>query len=333
MTTRGPNRRQAVAGVAAALIAPARAAAQKAVDPAAPAGPVRAVNGVATFALKDFVADGDGGGGALTAAVDFPGSPSRRRLSAAKPHADAEARLLQAMLRRGAAGNHGDLYDNRDRDHSRLRMERHPRLTFVEYADDARAAGLDYGLNLRIRFNAPTIGNSSTAVTGGATWRSQPRLALTNGGAPALSRIYGANHLYVYPEHRDHDPERGDLFPAATPFFVVSQGSSGSDRPFMRALVDMLAAMRPETKTRLRESGLLAPALQMLLRRNMRGVDSDEDYLSGLAHPSAFEGERIDLDRMLNGRPTRSRPTPSRHGCGCASSRRRRRIAPCSPTA
>ena len=37
----------------------------------------------------------------------------------------------------------------------------------------------DYGLNDRLLFGHPTFGNSSTAITGGALWRSLPRLGLT----------------------------------------------------------------------------------------------------------------------------------------------------------
>ena len=56
-----------------------------------------------------------------------------------------------------------------------------------------------------------------------------------------LYRQYRGGQLYVYPEHRDHDPGHngqggyGDLFPTNSPCVVISQGSSGSDRAFVRA--------------------------------------------------------------------------------------------------
>ena len=74
-----------------------------------------------------------------------------------------------------AAGNHGDLYDNRDRGHSKLDPGAHPQLAFVGYSEAARAADLDYGLNESLAFDHPTFGNSSTAITDGALWRSLPR--------------------------------------------------------------------------------------------------------------------------------------------------------------
>jgi hypothetical protein len=198
-----------------------------------------------------------------------------------------------------AAGNAGDLYDNRDGGHSALAPETLPQLARTRYAPAARSAGIDRGLQRRILFDRITIGNSSTAITAGALWRSQARLALTTPGLPArLAAQYAANHLYVYPEHRDHDPEKGDLFPANTPYMLVSQGSSGSDRPLLRAVGVILAALRPEVKTFLAREGLIAPTVQMVFRRGLTGVESREDYLSWRAHPSAVPARRIDLARM-----------------------------------
>ena len=116
--------------------------------------------------------------------------------------------LLREHVRRGrAAGNHGDLYDNRDRGHSALKPEAHPQLAHVAYAPAAQAADLDYGLNDRLDFGAPTFGNSSTAITAGPHWRSLPRQALTrpDGAGPfRLWQTAAANAVYVHPAHRDY---------------------------------------------------------------------------------------------------------------------------------
>ena len=105
--------------------------------------------------------------------------------------------------------------------------------------------------------------------------------------------------MHVYPEHRDHDPEHGDLIPAATPFFVVSQGSSYSDQPHLRALAMALAALRPETKTFLHANQLLAPTVQMILHRSLASVRRREDYRSGMAHPSVIPRGQINVTRMV----------------------------------
>lgn len=215
---------------------------------------------------------------------------------------DPAHRLLWQMVFEGrAAGNHGDLYENRDRAHSRLPPEAHPQLTHVVYDEAARAEGLDYGLAGPVIFDAPLIGNSSTAVKDGPLWRSLPRMALTSGEGPLiLYQNYLAGQIHVYPEHRDHDPGHGDLFPANTPFFLVSQGSSYTDRPHLEALAMILAALRPETKAFLHETQLLAATVQMIFRRSLAPVLSREAYRSGLAHPSVIERDQINLMRMVS---------------------------------
>ena len=243
----------------------------------------------------------DSATGLLIARFGFDDPLLRRSPWRRDPPEDAALRLLAQWVARGrAAGNVGDLYDNRDRGHSRLAASGRPQLAFVGYDPALAARGIDYGLNWRLSFDSIAFGNSSTAVTSGPAWRSLPRAGMTDPAAIAgLAALHRTNQLYVYPEHRDHDPENGDLFPAAIPYLVVSQGSSGSDRPFLEAIEAALAALRPEVKPWLAERGLIAPTLQMLLRRSMKGVESDADYLDGAAHPSAFEGAAIDLGRLI----------------------------------
>ena len=215
---------------------------------------------------------------------------------------DSAHRLLTQLVASGqAAGNHGDLYENRDRGHSRLSAAAHPQLTHVIYDDAMQRGQLDYGPAGPVLFDVPLIGNSSTAVRHGPFWRSLPRMMLTSPNGPALLfQNYLAGQIHVYPEHRDHDPENGDLFPASTPFFLVSQGSSRSDRPHLEALAMILAALRPETKAYLHQSQLLAATVQMIFRRNLTSVRSPEAYRSGLAHGSVIRQNQINLMRMVN---------------------------------
>jgi len=212
-------------------------------------------------------------------------------------------RLLRRLYKEGlAAGNWGDLYENRDRNHSTIDLENYPQITEIVYSDDLKAKGLDYGLGLSLLFDAPLIGNSSTAITTGNFQRSLPRMALTGlqqSAIRALFQNYVSGQLHVYPEHRDHDSERGDLFPANTPYYLISKGSSGSDKPFIEALIMILAAFRPDTKARLIETGLLSPTLQMVFRRGQNGITSRANYMSGLAHPTVFEASGINLVRMV----------------------------------
>ena len=215
-------------------------------------------------------------------------------------HTTSSCAYLNRLYRQGkAAGNHQDYYDNRDRGHSQLKIEDFPQVKAVEYTEEQRNTGQDWGGQIRL-LPKVVVGNSSTSAppqNGGCQARllyySQPQKAAF------LYSQYRTNNLYVYPEHRDHDPGHnggggfGDLLPLNTPYLVLSQGSSGSDKPFLRAFFYTLAAFRPQVKERLRQTGLLMPTLQMILRRTGAQVDSDAAYLSGAAHPSAFKSSDL----------------------------------------
>jgi hypothetical protein len=192
----------------------------------------------------------------------------------------------------------GILYDNRDRGHSSLNPELYPRLTHLKYGSDLAAENLDFGLAGAIILPAVVFGNSSAALDRGAAARSLPRLAMTDPFWRAVTPIlYASNHIYVYPEHRDHDAE--DRFPANWPYMITSQGSSGSDQRFLNAIALTLAAFRRDTFAVLQEKGLVAPTVQMILRRNLATVLNRADYLSGVAHPAAFDGSLVRTGRMV----------------------------------
>lgn len=216
--------------------------------------------------------------------------------------------LLRKWYAEGsAAGNYGDLYDNHDTDHSNMNYKALPQITRVEFSEEVKQRRLHHGLQRFFLYNAVTIGNSSTALTSGPFWRCQGRLALTQPGIPERMYLqYRANQLYFYPEHRDHDPGHngkdsgyGDVLPANTPYLIISQGSSGSDRAFMSAVAQTLAAFHPEVKRSLAKAGLLMPTVQMIFRSSNKQVQKPDDYLTGIAHPTVFDGNQIDVLKMI----------------------------------
>ncbi len=244
-----------------------------------------------------------------------PSAPAKsgseaRPAAAADPVVRGQGQLgeeLQRWFDEGtAAGNRGDFYDNHDGGHSLLPAANFPQLTYIEFDEAARKERLNLGLQVRFLYNQATLGNASMADVAGPYWRSLPRMAYAN---PPLMSIfylqYLSNHLYLYPEHRDHDPGRngkdgyGDVYPTNTPFVVISQGSSGSDQPFLSALACTMAAFRPDVKKQLIEQRVLAPTLQMVLRSCLHTVEKPEDYLSGKAHPSVFRSEDLDPQKMV----------------------------------
>lgn len=227
--------------------------------------------------------------------------PDKGRQGSAVANSGLGAEQLNAWFLQGtAAGNYGDLYDNRDGGHSALPPQDFPQLTRVHYSEEAREAGLDRSLDRYVLFNAVTIGNASLALTGGPMWRSLPREALSDPmQVGSLFQQYAANHIYVYPAHQDYGRERGDLITANTPYMLISVGSSGSDQPLLKAVAAILAAFRPEVKTFLIKNGLISPTVQWIFRRGQIGIDNDDDYLTGRAHPSAFDGKRLNPLDMI----------------------------------
>ncbi len=227
-----------------------------------------------------------------------------------KGHGEVGKLLNQWFVAGTAAGNAGDLYDNCDRDHSNMDYGQFPTLTRIEY-DEAVSKETGYGVQLSNLFFVPNmqgvLGNSSTAQTAGPGWRSNPRIAYTRGGGiEALLAQYLNNHLYFYPEHKDHDPGHngegdgyGDVYAANLPYVITSQGSSGSDRAFMDAVACTLAAFHPEVKKKLVEKKALMPIVQYVFRRANKPVKTDDDYLTGVAHPTVFDSKELDVLRMI----------------------------------
>ncbi len=211
-----------------------------------------------------------------------------------------------------AAGNHGDFYDNHDRNHSNMAYKNFPQLTRIEYSEAAKLANLDWGAQFHMLFNGVVLGNSSTSLTKKVVWRSQPRLIQSNQNTMnLLYNQYANNHFYIYPEHRDYDvghngkgPDKGggygDTFFGNVPYTITSQGSSGSDRPFMTAVAATMAAFHPDVKKKLVKEKLLVPTIQMIFRRTNKNITSDDMYLTGAAHPPVFDSKQLDALAMVN---------------------------------
>lgn len=267
------------------------------------AEPAAIVEGVALVSEKNVAFEPRFG---LLAAL-FQFAPRARNATAVKGFGDAGEMVQQWYEEKLAAGNHGDLYDNHDRDHSNMDYGAFPQLARIEFDEPAKRRGLDHGVQLGFLYNAPTIGNSSTAHTQGPLWRCQGRFALLQPrGADLLHLQYANNQLYFYPEHRDHDPGHngkgdgyGDVLPANTPYLLLSQGSSGTDRPLMHGVALILAALRPEVKAELVKQHALMPTVQMIFRYGYQTMEKREDYLTGKAHPTVFEGDKLDYFRLV----------------------------------
>ncbi len=178
-----------------------------------------------------------------------------------------------------ASGNTGDYYHNADGQHSSLSgaATDHPQVTIMTPT---------YGFVSTVDQNKVIVGNASLAYTSLPGTISLPRYWIrSSNGANILYQQYINNNAFWYPEHRDHDET--DDYHAMLPSVSNSQGSSGSEIDEVKKFFWTLAAFQPETKSKLIEKGLLMPTIQMIMRRTR--VNSNTEYLSGQAHPNAFD--------------------------------------------
>ncbi len=215
--------------------------------------------------------------------------------------ADPASKLINAWFAEGkAAGLAGVFYDNRDRKHSDLGIATYPQLQPITYTEEQLAAKADWGGQGQIHPGKIIIGNSSTASPATQAGSHQRMYYTHPQGLGFLYNQSRTNALYIYPEHRDHDPGTngpdgyGDLYPANSPYLISSQGSSGSDRVFLHAFLKTIAAFPPDTREALISHGLLMPTLQAIFRQTYKASAEPGDYFTGKAHPSAFEGNLID---------------------------------------
>ncbi len=242
---------------------------------------------------------------AAYAAEPAKGPAERPKVPPAKHHWP-ECKLVNQWWAEGTgSGNVGDWYDNRDGDHAPLRVAKYfPHMKKVAYSAAEKKRRLHWAVQRRL-LPFVTIGNSSTSARperGG----SNPRHCYVSGrGLKLLHSQYRNNDLYVYPEHRDYDPGHnqrvgfGDLYPTNTPYLIISQGSSGSDLAFLRAMAHTLAAFTPAVKKKLIDEKLLMPTLQQIFRSSYKTVEKPEDYLAGKTHPTVFNGRMIDALKMV----------------------------------
>ena len=225
------------------------------------------------------------------------------RYSASKP-TSPERPYVAAWLSGGTgAGNTGDLYVNRDGGHSMLAVSDFPNLTSIQYDAPAKALNLHLDIPTTLFGSTPVFGNLSRGRTKGAFWRSMARVSFTDPGIAArMDLFYRNNQFWVLPSVNDiarPDLNIVDAFPANAPFQFVSQGISWSDQPFIRAALAASASFRRPTKQAIVRRHLLAPTLQWLLRRTQKGINTEEDYLSPSAHPSAFDAKRLDAIELV----------------------------------
>ncbi len=209
-----------------------------------------------------------------------------------------ECAALNAVWDAGtAAGNGDDWYRNRDDDHATIRRVDFPQLN--DY--DSTTSGYGYETQT---LDAPRniLGNASLGYNG--MWGMTRFRGMTSSSANAHYAQYRANQHYFHPAVRDvaaSDEVSRDLSFAMFPYVTQSVGASGSEIDEINKFFHAMAAFKPAVKDLLEDNGLLIPAVQMIWRRTR--VADDATYLSGIAHPSAFDNvdNGLEMVQMAQG--------------------------------
>lgn len=215
---------------------------------------------------------------------------------------DTVGKLLNEWHAAGTAAGLAEItYENRDGQHSPLNAALYPQLQVFQ--PDAKSGPVT-GPSVMLRLK-PMVGNCSMSAPpdkGG----SLPRLYQTDpNGQRFLMMQYLANNLMIYPEHQDYDPGGngiggyGDLYPSNNACCIISQGSSGSDQPFLNAVLSTIAAFPPDTQKLLIEKRVLMPTVQAIFRQSNKQVKKETDIFSGAAHPVVFDAAMLDEEKMV----------------------------------
>ena len=200
-------------------------------------------------------------------------------------------------------GNCGDLYFNRDGAHAVIDCKEFSGLTAVKLDSEGRRRGFDIAIP-NMLFPYPVFGNSSRAYINNHYWRSISRALVTTGSAQLklMTRLYLSNQFWVFPSNADTAPvgTNGDVFASITPYWLTTAGASWSDLPYLKAALEVSRNLPSAVKTEIVRRGLLAPVIQTLIRKSLRGVNTEADYLTPLAHPTALPPNGLDRERLIN---------------------------------
>lgn len=195
----------------------------------------------------------------------------------------------------------GDLYMNRDGNHSPMNLAEFPGITEVKFDAEGRRRYMDLNMP-NVLFPYPTFGNCSMAFTRGPYWRSISRALMTTeaGKLKAMEKLYLSNQFWVFPSNADTPPvgTNGDVYASITPYWLTTAGRSWSDRPYVKAALLASAALKPEVKEAIVRRGLLTPTIQTIIRKSLSAVKSEDDYISYRAHPTAMPPDGVSTNRV-----------------------------------
>ena len=203
---------------------------------------------------------------------------------------------VTALATAAAAGsNAGDFYENGDLGHARLNIAPWPGVVNIpSYVN---------GYNNKIRGRDSVILGNASVLTS-SDWYSITKSYYGQYSVPLTGwqvgyGQYRSNSCFFHPAVGDCD-NQNDYFFFMAPWFLTSVGRSGSELDEMEKWFDVLNAFKPDVKAALKQQGTVMSVIQMISRRTR--VASDAQYLTGAAHPSAFDnaGNRSAMSSMAS---------------------------------
>ena len=101
-----------------------------------------------------------------------------------------------------------------------------------------------------------------------------------------MATLYMDNQVWVFPANADFPPvgTNGDVFASVTPYWLVTQGRSWSDQYYLRASLDASRSFNQAVKREIVARKLLAPTIMTLVRKSLKEVKTEDDYLTEKAH-------------------------------------------------
>ncbi len=192
---------------------------------------------------------------------------------------------------RSASGFTGVTYENRDGTHALLDTSMMSGITAITNDDSVGNWGLagpsmDPSTILVANVSKAYVSVAASLVRYQVSWGT---------GYTRFETPFFNSKLFVYVEHVDVGVE--DFYPFMTTAVFTSQGSSGSELDDVQKFLTGLAALPSTVRARLHTERTLLSTMQMLHRRTR--VESDQAYLTSLAHPTAMGNAPNDMPMVL----------------------------------
>ena len=222
---------------------------------------------------------------------------------------------INAWHREGTAAGLGqDVFRSFDNGHSSLRAGYYPQLTFESpVASYFNICDAVFGPRVTMgvqSFGIPKAGQGTISVIEMVTQQAIASVLATG----TLARVptqrfyrmfYERNFLFIGPAAGSY-AEDADKISFLSPFYLHSQGASGTDAQLLKPIVFAAAALSPRLKTRILRGGLYVPVLMYLFKSSITGnMRSPEAHMAAY-HAWIEEAEKGHtgrapfLDRLIN---------------------------------